>query len=67
MHCQGNFSEEPVELCFVQQGAIQELVADIAKQNIKRRGNKNLDRLIEEKVPEQLRDLTRDLLKDLFK
>ena len=67
MRCQGNFSEEPVDLCFGQQGAIQDLVASIAKQELKRRSNKKLDDLIEEKVPEQLQDLTKDLLKGLFK
>ncbi|SVB96652.1 uncharacterized protein METZ01_LOCUS249506, partial [marine metagenome] len=67
MRCQGNFSEEPVDLCFGQQGAIQDLVASIAKQELKRRSNKKLDDLIEEKVPEQLQDLTRDLLNGLFK
>ena len=67
MRCQGNFYEEPREICFGEQAAIQELLASIARQELKRRGNKKLDRLIEEKVPEQLQDLTRDLLKDLFK
>ncbi len=67
MRCQGNFHEEPREICFGQQAAIQEIITSIARQELKRRGNKKLDRLIEEKVPEQLQDLTRDLLKDLFK
>ena len=66
MRCQGNFSEEPADICFGQQGAIQDLVTNITKQELKRRGNKKLDDLIEEKVPEQLQDLTRDLLKGLF-
>ena len=67
LKCQGNFDEYPADLCFGQNGAIEELVANLVRQELKRKGNKKLDQLIEEKVPEGLQDLTRDLLKDLFR
>ena len=67
LRCQGSFNEPPADLCFGQQGAIEELVKSVARQELKRKGNRKLDQLIEEKVPEGLQDLTRDLLKDLFK
>jgi len=67
MTCQGTFSESPADLCFGQDNAIRDLIADLAKQELKRRGNERLDELIEDKVPEELRDLTRDLFKGLFK
>ena len=67
LKCQGNFDESPADLCFGQNGAIEELVANLVRQELKRKGNKKLDQLIEEKIPEGLQDLTRDLLKDLFR
>lgn len=65
--CKGNFTDTPDELCLGKDDAINDLVADIAKQELKRRGNSKLEKLIDEKVPEELRELTRDLFKDLFK
>ncbi|MBT7370278.1 MAG: AsmA family protein [Gammaproteobacteria bacterium] len=67
MTCQGTFDEAISDLCFGQDSAIQDLVTDIAKQDLKRRGNEKLNDIIEEKVPEELKELTRDLLKGLFK
>ena len=66
MHCQGTLSESPADLCFGQESAIQDLVADIAKQQLKRKGNEKLEELIDEKVPEELKEVTRKLLEGLF-
>lgn len=63
MVCRGSFSDEPSELCFGREGAINDLITEVVKQDIKRRGNRELDKLIQDKVPEQYKDLFKNLFK----
>ncbi len=57
LHCEGALDESPVDSCRPDSDAVGRLVADLAKQEIKRKG--------EEKV-EELRDKAKELLKGLF-
>jgi len=66
LSCEGPFSASISELCFGDDGAIRDLVADIVKQELKDRGRQRIDELIEDKVPDELKDLTRDLFRNLF-
>ena len=65
--CSGKFSDSPADLCLGKDGAINQLVTDIAKQDLQRRGNKKIEQLINDKVPEEYKDITADLFKNLFK
>lgn len=65
--CSGKFSDSPADLCLGQDGAINQLVTDIAKQDLQRRGNKKIEQLINDKVPDEYKDITADLFKNLFK
>lgn len=67
LSCSGRINAAPGELCFGKDGAIQDLVTDIIAQDVKRRGNEKLDKLIEEKVPDEYKDIANDLLKNIFK
>jgi len=66
LSCEGPFSASVTELCFGDDGAIRDLVADIVRQELKDRGRRRIDELIEDKVPDELKDLTSDLFKSLF-
>jgi len=63
MVCRGSFSDEPSDLCFGREGAINALITEVVKQDIKRRGNQEPDKLIQDKVPEQIQDLFKNLFK----
>ncbi len=63
LHCEGAMDAGIATLCRPDKKGIQTLVTDVAKQELKRKGEKELNKLIEEKVPEQLKDV----LKGLFK
>jgi AsmA protein len=63
IHCKGPLSASASDICRADVKAIQHLVADIAKQEIKSRGQKEIDKVLEDKVPEDLKSL----LKGLFK
>jgi len=65
--CEGSLTLPPSELCFGREGAVSELIADIVKQNVSRRGEQKIEKIISEKVPDELKELTRDLFKDIFK
>lgn len=67
LSCAGQFTDTPASLCLGREGAIKSLVADIAKQDLERRGGDKLNELIGDKIPEEYRELTRDLFKGLFK
>ncbi len=67
LSCSGSINASPGELCFGKEGAIQDLVTDIVAQDLKRRGNEKLDKLIDEKVPDEYKGIANDLLKNIFK
>ncbi len=67
LSCSGSINASPGELCFGKDGAIEDLVADIVAQDLKRRGNKELNKLIDEKVPDEYKGIANDLLKNIFK
>lgn len=67
LSCSGSINASPGELCFGKEGAIQDLVKDIVAQDLKRRGNEKLDKLIKEKVPDEYKGIANDLLKNIFK
>ncbi len=63
MSCSGPFTASPGDLCFGEEGAIANLVGEVIKQDLKRRGQRKLEEAIEEKVPKELQDLLKGLLK----
>ena len=65
--CTGKFSDSPSDLCLGKDGAISQLVTEIVKQDLQRRGSKKIEALINDKVPEEYRDITNELFKNLFK
>ena len=67
LSCSGSIYSAPGELCFGREGAIRELVEDIAAQDLQRRGKEKIEKLIDKKVPDEYKDIARDLLKNLFK
>jgi AsmA protein len=67
MSCAGKFTDSPSDLCFGKDGAISQLVAEIVKQDLKRKSENKIEKLINDKVPEELKDLTTELFKNLFK
>ncbi len=65
--CTGKFSDSPSDLCLGKDGAISQLVTEIVKQDLQRRGSKKIEELINDKVPEEYQDITTELFKNLFK
>lgn len=63
LHCEGAMDASPVDLCFPDSKSVEKLVKDIAKQELKRKGQKELDKLLDKQSPGKLKDL----LKGLFK
>ena len=64
--CSGKFSDSPADLCLGKEGAISELVAEILKQDLKRRGSQKIEELIKDNLPDEYKDITTDLFKNLF-
>ena len=67
LSCAGKLSESPADLCLGKDGAISQLVAEIIRQDLERRGKSKVEELISEKLPEEYKDITTDLFKNLFK
>lgn len=65
--CTGKFSDSPSDLCLGKDGAISQLVTEIVKQDLQRRGSKKIEELINDKVPKEYQDITTELFKNLFK
>ncbi|MBT5199148.1 MAG: hypothetical protein HOM06_16510, partial [Gammaproteobacteria bacterium] len=65
--CSGKFSDSPADLCLGKGGAISQLVTEIVKQDLQRRGSKKIEELINDNLPDQYKDITADLFKNLFK
>jgi len=65
--CSGKFSDSPADLCLGKNGAISQLVTEIVKQDLERRGGKKIQDLINDNVPEEYKDITSELFKNLFK
>jgi len=63
LHCEGSLEAPASDLCRPDKKAIQSLVADIAKQELKLKAQSELDKIIEDKVPKEIKDL----LKGLFR
>ena len=62
IRCEGPLDGSPADTCRPDSGAAKDIVADIAKQELKRQGKKELDKLIGDKVPEGAKDLLKGLL-----
>jgi len=62
LHCEGSIDGTVSELCLANKGAISNIVTEIAKQAIRRKGE---DKLLE-KVPDEFKDAAKQLLKGLF-
>jgi len=62
LHCEGSIDGTVSELCFANKGAVSNIVTEIAKQAIRRKGE---DKLLE-KVPDEFKDAAKQLLKGLF-
>ena len=65
--CSGKFSDSPVDLCLGRDGAISQLVTQVVKQDLRRRGSKKIEELINDNLPEEYKDITTKLFKNLFK
>ncbi|MFT7220232.1 MAG: AsmA protein [Candidatus Azotimanducaceae bacterium] len=65
--CEGSLTLPIADLCFGREGAVNDLIADIVKQNLSRRGEQKIDDIITQKVPDEIKELTRDFFKDIFK
>ncbi|HAT26727.1 MAG TPA: hypothetical protein DCS89_06930 [Gammaproteobacteria bacterium] len=65
--CSGKFSDSPVDLCLGKDDAISQLVTEIVKQHLQRRGSKKIEELINDNLPDEYKDITTDLFKNLFK
>ena len=64
--CSGKFSDSPADLCLGEEGAISQLVAEIVKQDLQRRGSQKIEELINDNLPDEYKDITTDLFKNLF-
>ena len=64
--CSGKFSDSPADLCLGKDGAISQLVTEIVKQDLQRRGSKKIEELINDNLPDEYKDITADLFKNLF-
>ncbi len=65
--CSGKFSDSPADLCLGKDGAISQLVTEIVKQDLQRRGSKKIEELINDNLPDEYKDITTGLFKNLFK
>ncbi|MBT3626198.1 MAG: hypothetical protein HN526_19035, partial [Gammaproteobacteria bacterium] len=54
------------DLCLGEEGAISQLVAEIVKQDLQRRGSQKIEELINDNLPDEYKDITTDLFKNLF-
>ncbi len=63
IQCRGSLDLSPAELCKPDRGSVNQLVGDILKQELKKQGQKKLNKVIEEKAPAEIKDL----LKGLFR
>ncbi len=61
--CKGSFDDPVSDLCGPDKKATKSLVADIARRELKAKGQSKLEKVIDEKAPEELKDL----LKGLFR
>ncbi len=64
--CSGKFSDSPADLCLGNDAAINQLVIEIVKQDLQRRGSNKIEELINDRVPEEYKDITTKLFKNLF-
>jgi len=62
LHCQGSLNEEPSKLCGLDQRELQNIAAQLAQQEIKRKTGDQIDN----KLKEKLGDEATQQLKDLF-
>ena len=62
LRCQGSLSDEPSEMCGLDQRELQKIAAQLAQQEIKRKASEK----IEEKLKKQLGDEAAQQLKDLL-
>jgi len=65
--CRGGLSDSLADLCFGRDGAMDELVAEIAKQEVKRRGSRKLKKFLKKQVPEEQGDLIDEVLDNIFR
>ena len=63
IHCEGSLDKTASDLCRPDQDAIESLLADVARKELKRKGQSELDKIIEEKAPKEVKEL----LKGLFR
>jgi len=64
--CEGRLDDSPAELCFGREGAVSQLVAEIARRNLKSRGKRKLGDLIREKLPEEYEKLADEFIQEIF-
>jgi AsmA protein len=65
--CSGKFSDSPADLCLGKDGSISQLVTEIVKQDLQRRGSIKIEALINDNLPDEYKDITSDLFQNLFK
>jgi AsmA protein len=66
LHCAGAMDASPVDLCLPNMKGVQNLVADLLKQEIQRQGTEKIVEKLQEQLPPDIQDKAKSLLKGLF-
>ena len=64
--CKGSLDLDTSELCKPDNKAVARIMQDIAAQELKRKGKKEVEKAIQDKVPEEHKELAEKLLKGFF-
>jgi uncharacterized protein involved in outer membrane biogenesis len=66
LHCEGAMDASPVDLCLPDMKGVQNLVADLLKQEVQRQGTEKIVEKLQKQLPPDIQDKAKSLLKGLF-
>jgi len=66
LHCEGAMDASAVDLCLPNMQGVQNLVADLLKQEVERQGTEKIVEKLQEQLPPDIQDKAKSLLKGLF-
>jgi len=66
LHCEGAMDASPVDLCLPDMKGVQNLVADLLKQEVKRQGSEKIAEKLKDQLPPEIQEKAKNLLKGLF-
>ncbi|MFT7133039.1 MAG: AsmA protein [Cyclobacteriaceae bacterium] len=66
LHCEGAMDASPVDLCLPNMKGVQNLVADLLKQEVQRQGTEKIVEKLQEQLSPDMQDKAKSLLKGLF-